>query len=658
MANSKTKPRAAVKAKSTKNPSSDPDPMLVRPPLSRVPGTFDVLPDLDVLNAMTHVPDGQPNLMNIEVLLTQGIRCSFDRWVEDLPFMTDRVEIKVNNVKVGEDITFDRPLSNYTWPHEFSIPEELIGDHGQKNITYEVFYAFGKSGGPAQPTPVTVDRRDPNVGLRRPAPTLPGWVNPIVTPADLAANGDMDIVIPRRLDPQIGDSVQVYVDFPANSPFLTINDLPRTTADTLVTLSASDLIASGAGLKQINYIYTDRAGNHSTYPSFFAEFRLVTEDLPANLADPECPEAPLNLLDAQLNRAEIWIQKYDNAKAGDRIFIDFNSFLLIGTVDLNWPLRVPITWDVLRDGGITAPYTAPVFYHVDRDGGMVGPSNTIDVDVDLTSAGGRPEDPGPVNPDLPPVLITSSDGMANIIGTGHVGDAVATFDLYTGAAIGHEIQLWWNGAPCYTTPYQVAAEDLTRGSFELTVPESVIKFVGNGDILTWYSLTNGVNSNMIESLTTPVAVSAFSVDNLKVIEYPQSVPGAPPQRVITCAQGISGGIQTKILDAANLKAGDTVQIRWLVYGTNDFFDTNVSIDLEFDPVVIAFDHNQPGHPGELFTVPFETYIRPITRGRLEATYHVVKADGKTEGDSLPQIVLLSRLEGSGNYCGLPPVVLP
>uniref|UniRef100_UPI001C11E8A9 hypothetical protein n=1 Tax=Vibrio cholerae TaxID=666 RepID=UPI001C11E8A9 len=64
------------------------------------------------------------------------------------------------------------------------------------------------------------------------------------------------------------------------------------------------------------------------------------------------------------------------------------------------------------------------------------------------------------------------------------------------------------------------------------------------------------------------------------------------------------------------------------------------------------DHSNPGHPGELFTVPYPVYIQPVLTGRIEATYHVLKADGVTEGNSDPTIVLMTRRNSDNSVCGL------
>lgn len=644
--------KKTLKAQSTKKTAVAPDsPLLVRPPWARTPVGPLVLNDLRVMNALPSVPNGQPNLMDIRDLYADGVECEIDMWVEILPFENDELEIRINNVLYKNRIPFSKPLSAHSWPYRFSIPEDEIGEHGLKNLTYEVFPFGGRPDGPAAPTPVTIDRRDPSAGLRPGAVTLPAWAGQFVTLQDLDDHGGtMEIEVPRRLDPQVGDKLEIYTEFPSDAPLLTIENLPRTTAPAMVSLTKALLEASGGGLKQLNYVYTDRAGNPSRYPSFFQEFTLVTEDLPENLRDPECPEAPLDLLDAQLNRAEIWIREYDNALAGDRVLVEFNTLLLVGVVNMVWPLRVPIPWDVLRDGGLDAPYEADVFYNIDRGGVITGPSGTITVDVDLRSAGGRPEDPGPVNPDLDPVEVTSSGGLTNEIGSGDMGDATARFDVYTGATAGHLIQLWWKGLPCYNPPYVVTLADETATEFVLTVPAAVIKAAGNGAIPTWYTLNNGVNNNVIDSVETTVAVSAFAVDNLLPISYPGALPLGDGRFALTCAQGITGGIRTVIKDPANLRVGDQITLHWVIYGPDDFESMVITVDETFPSVTITHDHDTPGHPGELFTVPFPVYIQPVLVGRIEATYHVLKADGVTEGDSTATIVLMTRRQTDNTIC--------
>lgn len=626
-------------------------PLLVRPPWARTPRGPRLLDALHVVNALPDVADGQTNLMDIEELYAEGVICEIARWNEILPVGDDELEILINNVLYGSRIRFSKPLSAHTWPYRFSIPEDKIGEHGLKSLRYEVFASSGMTDGPALPTSVTIDRRDANAGLRPGAVTLPGWVGHYVTLQDVDDNGgSLTFLVPRRLDPQVGDKLEIFTTFPSDTPILTLENLPRTTAPIQVSLTTAQLAADGGGLKQINFVYTDRAGNQTSYPSAMREFTLVTRALPDNLRDPECPAAPLDLTDAQLNRAEIWIRKYDNAQAGDQVFIEFNSFLIVGTVDLSWPLKVKIPWEDLRDGGLTAPYVADVFYNIHSGGLIVGPSGTITVDVDLTSAGGRPEDPGPVNPELGPVTVTSSGGLTNEIGPGDFGDATARFARYTGATAGHLIQLWWKGIPCFDPPYPVTVADETNPEFMLPVTAEVIKQAGNGDIPTWYTLNNGVNDNFVDSVETLVHVRAFAVDNLNGIEYPDAL-AFDDMFALTCDQDIVGGIKTVIRDPANLQAGDQITLHWVVYGPDDFYSTEKTVDLPFPPVTVSHDHTDPGHPGERFTVPFPVYIQPVVSGRIEAYYHVLKADGVTEGDSPVTFVLMTRRQTGNTICG-------
>jgi len=124
-------------------------PLLVRPPWARTPVGPLVLSDLRVMNALPPVTNGQPNLMDISELYAEGVQCEIDMWIEILPFGNDGLEVFINNVLYGSRIPFSKPLSAHTWPYRFSIPEEDIGEHGLKNLTYEVFSSNGSTDGPA-----------------------------------------------------------------------------------------------------------------------------------------------------------------------------------------------------------------------------------------------------------------------------------------------------------------------------------------------------------------------------------------------------------------------------------------------------------------------------------------------------------------------------
>lgn len=613
-----------------------------------------VLSDLRVLNTLPNVPGGQVNLMSVRTLYQEGVRCALDMWVDTAPFPgsnPDELQIYINNVPYGERVEFRKPLSTLTWPYTFTITEGEIGEHGLKNLSYEVFTSAGGNDRPATPTPVTIDRLDPNARLISEAPILEDWVGPTLTVEDLAAHGNqLTVTIPGRLDPQVGDLIMVFWGYPTPNPIYN-GAVPNNRDPFPVTLTAAQILDQGPGLKYITYRYNDRAGNVTSFPSELTQLMVSTQPSPSNLTPPRVPAAPLDLKDAQQGLAEVFLDGYTNALIGDDVQIEFNGQIILHTLTSPvWPQRVQIPWDVLRAGGLDAPYSADVRYRVVRDGVPSVYSATITVDVDLTSAGGRPEDPGPVNPDLGLIEVESSQGLINIIGPGDTGDATARFDVYAGAMQGHRIQIYWDGMAALTPAYTVTPDDESATQFELPIPASVIATRGNGRKDVWYELNNGVNNNVISSLATSVQVDAASVENLEPIRYLDAHPIGGGFFVLTCDQGVTSGIRTTILDTVNLRVGDVVTLHWVVYGPDDLTSDTVVVDHTFPPVTVLGNHNVPGYPGELFTVPFPVFIEPVIAGRIEAYYTVLKADGVTGGTADPTIVYLNRRRADSTIC--------
>lgn len=639
------------------NPPSQPEDILLqRYPRGRSPGGVYTVDDLIVTNALPDIPGGQPSLMRLSTLYAQGVMCSIDQWTDNFPIPgsnPDELQVYINGVPYGPRITFSKPLSAHDWPYTFSIPEQDIGEHGEKRLSYEVFAGVGfdeRSGN----THVTIDRLDPNARVLPEAIIFPAWVGLVLTLEALAEHGNvLQLTVPGRLDSHEGDLVSLFWGFP-NPVAIFTGPVPKTNAPYVITLTTAQIVEQGPGLKYIAYRYVDRAGNNTSWPPELAMVTVVTEPSPDNLTPPRIPAAPLDLTDAQLGKAEVFLDGYDNAAVGDDIQIDFNGQLITHTLkSLSWPQRVEIPWNVLRDaGGLTAPYQADVRYRVIRAGTPSDYSATITVDVDLTSAGGSPDDPGPVNPSLGLIEVQSSEGLINIIGAGDTGNATARFDVYPGALAGHRIQIFWDGIPALTPPYTVTVADETAAQFEIPIPASVIALGGNGEGKpVWYGLTNGTNNNLILSLETPVDVFAAELSDIVPIEYPDATSAGGGLFVLTCKEGVADGIRTKILDPGNLRIGDQVILVWVVYGPDDLNSSIITVEHTFDPVTVMGDHNVPGHPGELRTVPFPTFIQPVLKGRIESYYRIIKADGVTQGESDPTVVYLTRYRADETICG-------
>jgi hypothetical protein len=616
-----------------------------------------ILPVATLINTLPDVPGGQPGLLSREELFTNGLTFSIPLWDNSaiVPTTIDRLVISINNTPL-DPIDFEAPVStNYTWPYVITIPEYSLGAGGLKNISYEVFYATAGSDTSMSSVQFTVARFDPNAGVSPDQVELPDWVvdNRLTAELLAAAGGELALTFEPPLDRNVGDRCRLYWDF--------FDALPIHQFDIAVTgpvtasVTEAQIVAAGRGRKYLTYDYVNRAGFVTPKANLYP-LEVVLEPAPGPLADPRVPEAPLTLADAQTGKAEVYIDMYTNAQPGDTFAIEFNGRVFTSVLSkIAFPHIVEFPWEVLRDGGLEMPYTADLRYRVIRNGVPTAYSGSLSVDVDLTSAGGRPEDPGPVNPDLDPPELESFAGEINeLVDPTNLGEpATVRFDVYTGAAQDHQIQVWWDGTPVFDPPHTVTAAEAGAAQFELSIPWAVIEAGKNGMKRVWYTLNNGVNDNLIDSVSIDVDVRVFTVENLRPITFPDST-ALGPYRSISCAQAPYSGIRINIYDPVNLERNDEITIEWIVYGPDDYFSMTpvMATQGEFRITVMA-NHSTPGHPGEDLRVPFVPYIQPVTTGRIEVFYTATKADGATEGTSQITECLLTRRQGDGSTCDAP-----
>ncbi len=655
--NSPKEPKAGKKAK--KKAKTAVRSVLTEPRSTRKAPRAGTLDPVEGLNTLPDITDGQPNLMSIETLYLDGLKFAVPRWSigGGAPGARHQLEIRLNNVLImpREDLGTNLGAPGLTWPRPYTLTQAQVGDHGVKSLTYEVFLNPATNSS-REPVNVTIDRYDTHARIRPAKAALPSWVvDGKVTVELLAVPGNTFIVTcSGRLDPQAGDELLLFWDFTDSTPVVTLSNLPVNNSPVDVTVPLADILSKPSGIYQMAYIYKDRAGNESTFPPYLAEITLSVEPSPSNLQPPVVPESPLDREDAQLNRAYVRITGFDNAEIGDQIVVSFNGRLLYHTVNnFIFPKDVPIPWLDLAFGGQTAPYVAPVFYNVVRNGSASPNSATINVPVDISAPGLEPDPggPGPVNPNLGLLTLTSAGGLTNEIGPGDTGNATVTFAVYNGATAGQLIQIYLKGLPMLTPPYTVTVADETATQFSITVPAAGIALAGNGVHDAYYSLNNGTNNNVIDSLPTPIDVKAFVIEDLAALEYPDSIDSGigDDSRFMNCDHGVASGIKTRIISPGKLKAGDKVSLVWVIYGPDDFYSTVVVLSHEFAPVTVTIDHFA-GHPGEEFMVPFATYISPVTEGRVEAYYKVLGAGG-TPGQSEPSILYVTRKRLGGGTCG-------
>ncbi|WP_338522863.1 hypothetical protein NUH87_23400 [Pseudomonas batumici] len=600
-------------------------------------------------NLMDDIPGGQPGLISREELQTNGLLYEIPQWITNPLPGVDRLTIKLNNVTLDPIITIDRPLAG-KFPLELSIPKSQLGADGLKKLHYEVQTATGQFG-TAQPVNFTVDLYDPNTLSEPDSVELPAEVGDLLTGDYLDTHGELEVTIPPYSDPHPGDWCQFFWSFFDTQPIATV-DLPGDGAPFTFAIPAAAIVAKQDGEKYLTYKLWDRAGNDSK-PSRPRPLRVVIDPVPSDLQPPRVPLAPIDLKDAQIG-VTVEIDRYDNAALFDTIIVDFNGHSLVKPLDrLSFPVSVDVPWEVLKAGGVTAPYVASVTYRIVRGGDHYDYTPPISVDVDLSVAGGGedPIGPGPINPDLDPPLVTSSEGEENELGPDDINEpATVTFDLYDDVALGHQVQLYWGTEAVFSPPHSVDDADLARGHFELIVPWSVIDTVKNGAHEVYYTLNNNVNDNEIESPRTTVRVNIFEIGDLEKITFMRTVELTPGVFLINCTHQPYNGVPIRILDRTHIKAGDQIVVEWtLLQGFEG--DTEIGAAAGNFPIKITQDHSDAGHPGELLTVPYSPYVElGGFESRIKVLYRLIKADGFGGGSSDYSECYLLQQELDGNGC--------
>jgi|GEM_PF-1027961 len=621
------------------------------------PRTAPILMPAAITNAMPPVAGGQVNLLSRETLFAEGAKLEVPLWdnAAEIPTTFDILVIYINNVP-RDPILLEGPIeSRYTWPYGVVIPENELGAAGVKTVRYEVTYATAGMDSSATGLQFTVVRTDPNANVAPAQIMLPTWVtsnNNTISREGLSANGNMvNMVFTPPIDRNIGDVCDFFLDYFDAKPFKSAPISISGSVDMFIT--TAELEVRGGGNYYFTYAYGNRAGFTSPKATLLP-VRVSLVPAPGALQDPIVSADPLTRKHAQEDNATITVRSYNNAQVDDVIQMLFNGRLITHELkDTVFDKVVPIPWEVLIFGGDAVPYTANVRYRIVRDNIPTPYSNTVSVGVDLTSAGGDPGGPGPVNDNLDPLKLESSQGeIDEIIDPDNVGeDATLKFNTYSNVALGHRVQVYYDGAPVLTPAYTVVQEDIDRGSFEFTLLWSLIDAGKNGDKTVFYELNNGSNDTIIRSPATTVKVALFSIEDLIRINFTESVP-LGPYRSISCLQKPQTGIQLDLKDPVNIKAGDKIRIHWQGYGPDDYFSTTPLPETvgDFDIDVTA-DHSNPGHPGETFRVPFSTYIQPVRKGSIEVYYELFKPDGITKGESDVSHCLLTRYQGDSTLCG-------
>lgn len=363
------------------------------------------------------------------------------------------------------------------------------------------------------------------------------------------------------------------------------------------------------------YRVTDWAGNVSQLSDLVA-IDLFLRDIPSNLLAPLVPEAEAGSPPGSTAGLLVWneafpsttvrIPLYDNVKAGDRIYIKWNTSQNIppvtvqqtdidGAATNGFLLEVEVPSPFIQDGspGPNIPVSYQVF---PANNGPAVTSPDALINVDLSTPGGPDPDPDPTTPEhdnlLPlSVLSTLAGSVANVI----PADA---FELAANITIrrlgvdnqpiyqaGDIVDIYWG--PDHTDdPASLTLDAPSAGSnLIIPLPAGFIKNNGTGDIEVYYTLSRDLGGGNL------VTVASFKT--IVIVHSPDEAPGGPaplaqavfpesrdpvsanPYRFVRRADGLNGTtLRIPLKDAngplANVAPGDKINIEF--YGVNDPLD--------------------------------------------------------------------------------------
>lgn len=333
-----------------------------------------------------------------------------------------------------------------------------------------------------------------------------------------------------------------------------------------------------------------------------------------------------------------------------------------------WPIRVPIPWPVLAQGGFElAGGIIRASYTWQRGTAAARPSVVRFVPVNLTAAGElNPDNPNYINPLflLPTVKGVSGDDVLTILDR----DQPANVELVLGVGfdVGDLLELIWNDNPVPVATHPVAVGENPGAVIAFQIPWALIDPIGNALVNLFYRTFNGVNRQRSNNKVVTVAISPIL--GLKPTRYPDVnyAPG-PDSGFIGCTlkPHPSFGVQVLVPgDDTRLEVGDVLRLRWVGYASPNGNLSHVisGSEGEWNSPPLNLNWVQNGYP---FTVPFNPHVllpglvkpddyphKPIY-GSATTSYQVVRG-GVVVGASNRSLVLVTLIRPNN----LPPCIAP
>ncbi len=573
----------------------------------------------------------------------------------ELPTEGDELNLFVTGIRVES-----REIRNPSDPEErnFTVAADTFGDQASYDIHYSFKSILDGNEIHSEPALLTVDRVPPNEG--RPVTTL-------LLPEDIVDNElrrdylesheTLDITVPRSSDMIAGDTIYVFwgrikaiPDGPTAIKVVSEEDVANT-GSLVLSIDSADIERLPQDEIGISYRYVDRSGNLGQM-SMPVELYVDLDPLPSGLEDPVVPLAGDGLIDradAQ-EGVTVVIPGYVNFKLEDRIQVTWEDELIEPFPVTELPMDIPITWSALSAGGDHTARDFKVKYSVLRKK-FRADSAEIDVSVDFTVAGidPPPENPGPVNPYLPRVVIKSREGSPedNVLGEADKNmDARA--EIPSNPAVrGDKLRLYWGAVESFVDEVEISDEE-AGDPITFNVPWAKIVEGGYSDKLpVYYSTWNNVNEQ--ESERTSVDVRIIDIVGLNEVEFPDRWRGGKPDAIpmINCCSLPWNGVRFRVLpDPDNFSDGDTLDIQWQGYSDIDFKNPISGSDYSFETITLDDEKIKEGFEK---TVPYDDYVEPILFGSAIVTCTLTKSASGQSGSSATQ-VRVSRRGAGAVYC--------
>lgn len=296
------------------------------------------LADLEIVIKDEDYADKTTGLLN-GPRLRNGLQVYIPPWTNTAPpGASDKVELFLDTgsgagwVPVGEHEFTAAADGSFpeTFPYEMTVDTNHLPDDATCKLYYK-FTDYTDWETDSSETTVICDRMPP---YKHTPPAVLKLSSEYLDDANLPDTGQLTVTIPGYPDWKDSDKIAIYLvdaasipDDPTTAPLMFFGSVPSPgTTDTPVQIPAAKIRDFGDAECVLLYVLIDKAENPSAV-SVNKNVSLTFGPLPDNLTPPRVPQAvPGPLLNEHVRvGVSVWIDKYDNWKAGDKVRVTWGA---------------------------------------------------------------------------------------------------------------------------------------------------------------------------------------------------------------------------------------------------------------------------------------------------------------------------------------------